>query len=60
MDVSGAYEPARCEYITSWTVVKTRWHLTIDTAEKAALTTIAAQCPNIPVTIKPAASSNEE
>ncbi len=45
------YEPARCGYITDWTVVKTRWHLTVDPAEKTALTDLATDCPNIPLTV---------
>ena len=48
------FEPARCEYITAWTVVKTRWGLTIDSAEKDVLVEIANRCPNIPITITPA------
>ncbi|SDS73686.1 Protein of unknown function [Actinoplanes derwentensis] len=41
----------RCRYITEWTAVKTRWGLTVDTAEKSALTTYAAACTNSTVTV---------
>jgi hypothetical protein len=42
----------RCRYITEWTAVKTRWGLTVDTAEKSALTTYAAACTNSTVTVE--------
>jgi hypothetical protein len=42
----------RCRYITEWTAVKTRWGLTVDTAEKNALTTYAAACTNSTVTVE--------
>ncbi|MFC5791919.1 DUF1524 domain-containing protein [Agromyces tardus] len=32
-----SYTPSRCEYASDWVVVKYRWNLTIDTAEKSAL-----------------------
>jgi hypothetical protein len=35
-------------------VVKTRWHLTADPAEKTTLTDLAADCPNLPLTVVPA------
>ena len=38
------YEPARCDYIGEWVTVKLRWGLTVDTAEKEALTTLAEGC----------------
>ncbi|MEU0487530.1 HNH endonuclease family protein [Streptosporangium sp. NPDC006013] len=43
------YEPARCRYVTEWTAVKWRWALTADTAEKNTLTTLARDCPNVPL-----------
>jgi hypothetical protein len=46
-------EPVRCRYIAEWTAIKTRWELTVDTAEKDALTSIAADCPNVPLKIAP-------
>ncbi|GAA1595999.1 proprotein convertase P-domain-containing protein [Actinoplanes couchii] len=42
----------RCRYVTEWTAVKTRWGLTVDTAEKSALTTYAAACTNSTVTVE--------
>lgn len=43
-----------CEYVTAWMVVKYRWKLTIDTAEKNALTSaIAGTCATNPVTLPP-------
>ncbi|BEL03129.1 hypothetical protein Q0Z83_013200 [Actinoplanes sichuanensis] len=47
----------RCRYITEWTAVKTRWALTVDTAEKSALTTYAAACTNSTVTVVTAIGS---
>ncbi|MCW2857483.1 MAG: endonuclease [Marmoricola sp.] len=41
----------RCRYITYWVAVKIRWRLTVTTAEKSALTRIAAQCPNTVLTV---------
>lgn len=41
---------ARCRYVAEWTVVKTRWGLTVDPVEKARLTAIAHACPNRTVT----------
>ncbi|OZV74968.1 HNH endonuclease [Micromonospora echinospora] len=41
----------RCRYVTEWAAVKTRWRLTVDTAEKNALTSHAASCSNILVTV---------
>lgn len=43
------HEPARCRYLTEWVSVKTRYALTVDTAEKQTLTDLAGQCPNIPL-----------
>jgi Protein of unknown function (DUF1524) len=48
-----AFEPARCAYITDWAVVKTRWGLTVDKAERAVLTEFASRCPNIPIAVAP-------
>jgi hypothetical protein len=36
----------RCRYERSWIAVKTRWHLSVTSAEKAKLTSLAAHCPN--------------
>ena len=40
-----------CRYITEWAAVKTRWGLTVDTTEKASLTSYAASCTNSTVTV---------
>ncbi len=37
---------ASCQYLSDWVATKTRWKLTIDQAEKQALTDRAAQCPD--------------
>jgi hypothetical protein len=36
----------KCRYLKSWTAVKTRWHLTVTTAEKRKLHRMGAECPN--------------
>lgn len=41
----------RCQYVTDWVADKTRWGLSIDTTEHAALTDILAHCPDVPVTV---------
>lgn len=43
----------RCTYLDDWVLVKTRWALTADPAEKAALTRLATNCPDTPLTITP-------
>jgi hypothetical protein len=45
------YPPARCRYITEWVAVKIRWRLTVDSAEKAALTSQANSCSNVTVSV---------
>jgi hypothetical protein len=40
-----------CRYIAEWTAVKTRWGLTADSAEKSALTSYAASCTNVTITV---------
>jgi hypothetical protein len=40
-----------CRYISEWAAVKTRWGLTVDTAEKSALTTAANACTNSTITV---------
>ncbi|MFI0766134.1 HNH endonuclease family protein [Streptomyces sp. NPDC021218] len=45
---------ARCRYIEEWTVVKSRWGLSADSAEAAALTALAARCPRTEITYVPA------
>ncbi|MFF4787900.1 HNH endonuclease family protein [Streptomyces griseorubiginosus] len=41
----------RCTYATDWVAIKTRWQLSIDPAEQAALTSILDSCPNSPVDV---------
>lgn len=41
----------RCRYIAEWTAVKTRWRLSVDSAEKSALTSYANSCSNITITV---------
>ncbi|WDM16520.1 HNH endonuclease [Streptomyces lavenduligriseus] len=41
----------RCQYATDWVADKTRWGLSIDTSEEAALSQILSHCPNTPVTV---------
>ena len=45
------YSPARCRYINEWVATKIRWRLTVDTAEKNALTSWANACPNVTITV---------
>jgi hypothetical protein len=40
----------RCRYVNQWVVVKLRWSLTVDPAEKAALARVAAGCPDVVLT----------
>ncbi|MEU3862228.1 HNH endonuclease family protein [Streptomyces sp. NPDC028722] len=41
----------RCQYVTDWVADKTRWGLSVDTVEQAALTDVLSHCPNMPVTV---------
>ncbi|MGW4697824.1 hypothetical protein ACWEO1_36215 [Kitasatospora cineracea] len=53
-DVAEWLPPAegyRCTYLTDWTVVKTRWGLTVDQVEADALHRLAAACPDEPLTL---------
>ena len=40
-----------CSYVIQWTVVKARWGLTVDKAEKAALVKLADSCTAVQITI---------
>jgi uncharacterized protein DUF1524 len=42
----------QCRYIGEWVAVKLRWSLSMDEAERTALTQRAEQCPNAPVTVE--------
>lgn len=46
---------AHCRYVTEWTTVKTRWGLSVDTAEREALLGFAQSCPDAVVETEPAA-----
>jgi hypothetical protein len=41
----------RCQYVTDWVTDKTRWGLSIDSGEEAALSKALSHCPNAPVTV---------
>ncbi|MET9118831.1 HNH endonuclease family protein [Streptomyces longwoodensis] len=41
----------RCQYATDWVADKTRWALSIDTAEADALTDLLDACPDVPITV---------
>ncbi|MDI1455692.1 HNH endonuclease family protein, partial [Streptomyces sp. ATE26] len=41
----------RCQYVTDWIADKTRWGLSIDATEEAALTGELIRCPNAPITV---------
>lgn len=47
-------EFSRCRYLREFVAVKLRWRLTVDSAEKAAMTDLAADCPESTVTVTPA------
>jgi hypothetical protein len=41
----------RCTYATDWITIKTRWQLTVDQTEEAALAHILDTCPDAPVKV---------
>ncbi|MEV6524690.1 HNH endonuclease family protein [Longispora sp. NPDC051575] len=41
----------KCRYVGEWVAVKLRWRLTVDSAEKSALTTLANGCSNVTITV---------
>jgi uncharacterized protein YbcC (UPF0753/DUF2309 family) len=45
---------ASCRYAYEWVSVKTRWGLSVDETEAAALEAVVADCPDATVTIDPA------
>ncbi|MFY1585096.1 HNH endonuclease family protein [Micromonospora sp. WMMD734] len=45
------YAAARCRYVNEWVATKTRWRLTVDSAEKSALTSLAGGCPNATISV---------
>ncbi|MFF9025743.1 HNH endonuclease family protein [Streptomyces eurythermus] len=42
----------RCQYVSDWVADKTRWGLSIDSGEKAALSEALSHCLNAPVTVR--------
>ncbi|MFI5978875.1 HNH endonuclease family protein [Streptomyces sp. NPDC051452] len=44
----------RCQYATDWIADKTRWGLSVDATEQAALGEVLDSCPDVPVTVTPA------
>jgi hypothetical protein len=45
------YRCATCRYIGEWTAVKIRWHHTVNSAEKTAMTNVANSCPNVTISV---------
>ncbi|SCG49548.1 HNH endonuclease family protein [Micromonospora halophytica] len=45
------YASARCRYVNEWVATKIRWRLTVDSAEKSALTSWANNCPNVTISV---------
>lgn len=43
---------ADCRYLAEWVAVKTRWRLTVDTAEVAALSELSSECEDQPLTVE--------
>ncbi|MGV9907526.1 HNH endonuclease family protein [Streptomyces sp. NPDC003388] len=41
----------RCQYVTDWVADKTRWGLSIDAAEQAALSAELGNCADAPITV---------
>jgi len=46
-----SYSGATCRYIQEWVVTKIRWHLTVNSTEKTALTNYANACSNVTLTV---------
>ncbi|BCM65724.1 hypothetical protein EASAB2608_01058 [Streptomyces sp. EAS-AB2608] len=44
----------KCRYLADQVAVKLGWDLSVDPAEETAMRSIAAECPNAPVTVNPA------
>ena len=45
-------EDVACQYVTEWTIVKTRWQLSVDETEKGALEDISTDCEDVDLTIE--------
>ncbi|KQW49114.1 hypothetical protein ASC77_10465 [Nocardioides sp. Root1257] len=42
----------QCRYLREWVAVKHRWALSVDSAEKSALTSLAAGCSDVTITVE--------
>ena len=49
----------KCRYLREWVAVKHRWRLTVDSAEKSALQSLASGCSNSTITVTLAQSLAE-
>lgn len=47
-----AVRASQVRILTAWVSVKTRWRLTVDAAELGVLESLAASCPNVPITVQ--------
>ncbi|WP_146232327.1 hypothetical protein [Streptomyces sp. NWU49] len=45
---------SHCRYAAEWVATKLRWHLAVDTTERAALHGLANACPDQTVSYEPA------
>lgn len=46
-----SYSGATCRYVQEWVAAKKRWALSVDAAEKSRLTSLAAGCTNVTITV---------
>jgi hypothetical protein len=44
-------ELQQCRYLQEWVAVKHRWGLTVDTAERSALSSLAGGCSDVTITV---------
>ena len=42
---------SRCRYVGEWLAVKLRWRLTVDSAERSVLVSLASGCPDVTITV---------
>ena len=42
----------QCRYLREWVAVKHRWALSVDSAEKSALTSLASGCDDVTITVE--------
>ena len=50
-DQGGPARSGQQSGVAEWTAVKIRWRLTVNTAEKNTLTSVAAGCSNVTLTV---------